>query len=149
MLAALDVDPDDQVHDLDRDRALVPDLDPQPVDVDDRVDLVDRPVSPDLDFVGDHVGDIRNQLPRRCHPVHLGEMSLDVTGRQPARIQRQNHLVDLPEPPRPFGTIFGSNVPLRSRGTSMVTGPCVVEIVFVELPLRELPEPTPAGSPRW
>lgn len=39
VLAALDVDADDQVRDLDRDRALVSDLDPDAVDVDDRVDV--------------------------------------------------------------------------------------------------------------
>ncbi len=45
-----------------------------------------------------------------------------------------------------LGTIFGSNVPFRSRGTSMVIGPFVVEIVLVAKPFREFPVPTPAGS---
>jgi hypothetical protein len=49
---------------------------------------------------------------------------------------------------RRFGTICGSNSPLRSRGTVIVTGPLVVDTVFVELPLRELPVPCPAGSSR-
>jgi hypothetical protein len=39
VLAALDVDPDDQVGDLDGDRALVSDPQPDPVDVDDGIDL--------------------------------------------------------------------------------------------------------------
>src|SRR6187200_3262343 len=29
-------------------------------------------------------------------------MCLDVAGREPAGVERQDHLVDLPEPPRPF-----------------------------------------------
>jgi hypothetical protein len=40
VLAALDVDPDDQVRALDRDRALVPDLDADTVDIDDRINLL-------------------------------------------------------------------------------------------------------------
>jgi hypothetical protein len=75
-------------------------------------------------------------------------MSLDVASRQPARVQRQDLSSICPSRRARFGTIFGSNVPLRSRGTSMVTGPFMVEIVFVELPLRKLPEPASAGSPR-
>lgn len=46
-----------------------------------------------------------------------------------------------------FGTIAGSNDPLRSRGTEMSTGPLTVLTVFELNPLRELPEPRPAGSP--
>jgi hypothetical protein len=47
-----------------------------------------------------------------------------------------------------LGTIRGSNSPLRSRGTVIVTGPFVVDTVFVALPLRELPLPCPVGSSR-
>jgi hypothetical protein len=54
VLAAVDVDADDQVRDLDRDRALVADLDADAVDVDDRVDLVDRAVAPDLNLRSPH-----------------------------------------------------------------------------------------------
>ena len=46
-----------------------------------------------------------------------------------------------------FGTMTGSNDPLRSRGASMVTGPLMVFTVLVVDPLRELPDPRPAGSP--
>ena len=102
MLATLHVHPDDQVRDLDRHHASVPDLDPQPVDVDDRVHLVDRPVTPDLDLIGHHIGDLRDQLPGRSHALHLKQMRLDVAGRHPAGVERQDQLVDLPEPPRPF-----------------------------------------------
>jgi hypothetical protein len=46
-----------------------------------------------------------------------------------------------------FGTIAGSNEPLRSRGTAISTGPLTVLTVFDVDPLRELPDPRPAGSP--
>jgi hypothetical protein len=41
----------------------------------------------------------------------------------------------------PFGTITGSNEPLRSRGTSTGTGPISVVSVFPENPFREFPDP--------
>jgi hypothetical protein len=47
-----------------------------------------------------------------------------------------------------LGTICGSNSPLRSRGTVRVTGPFVVDTVFVAEPLREFPLPCPDGSSR-
>ena len=40
----------------------------------------------------------------------------------------------------PFGTITGSNVPARSRGTATWTGPTSVRTVLARVPLRELPE---------
>lgn len=48
---------------------------------------------------------------------------------------------------RPFGTILGSNDPFLSRGTSIRTGPPAVVSVLPYRPLRELPDPFPAGSP--
>jgi hypothetical protein len=45
-----------------------------------------------------------------------------------------------------LGTSFGSNEPLRSRGTATVTAPASVSTVFADVPLRELPEPRPPGS---
>src|SRR5579859_937448 len=52
-----------------------------------------------------------------------------------------------------FFTSCGSNVPLRSRGIAIGTGPCSVWSVLVPLPLRELPLPRPSTAcssyPRW
>jgi hypothetical protein len=103
VLAALHVHPDDQVGALDRDRGLVPDLDADPVDVDDRVDLVDRPVAPDLDLVGDDLGDVRDQFPRRGHAIDFLEMGFDVAGRHAPGIAGQHQLVDLADPAGAFG----------------------------------------------
>jgi len=44
-----------------------------------------------------------------------------------------------------LGTIFGSKLPLRSRGRSMRTSPQSVRIVFGVVPLRALPAP-PGGA---
>jgi hypothetical protein len=46
-----------------------------------------------------------------------------------------------------LGTMPGTKLPLRSRGTSSSTGPAVVCTVLRPCPLRELPDPIPAGSP--
>ena len=46
----------------------------------------------------------------------------------------------------PFGTVTGSNVPLRSRGTATSTGPAVVCTVLPVSPLREFPDPLPSAA---
>ncbi|MDA4104239.1 hypothetical protein MMON44395_22070 [Mycolicibacterium monacense DSM 44395] len=46
-----------------------------------------------------------------------------------------------------FWTIWGSKLPARSRGTSIsICPPASVSTVLARVPLRELPEPYPAGS---
>jgi hypothetical protein len=45
-----------------------------------------------------------------------------------------------------LATIFGSNEPSRSRGTSTSTGPTSVKTVLDRCPLRELPPSRPAAS---
>jgi len=46
-----------------------------------------------------------------------------------------------------LGTMTGSNSALRSRGTAIRTGPAAVVTVLPYEPLREFPDPFPAGSP--
>jgi hypothetical protein len=53
-------------------------------------------------------------------------------------------------PPRrraPLGTSADANVEFRSRGWSNAMSPTSVPTVFGVVPLRELPDPFPAGSP--
>lgn len=47
----------------------------------------------------------------------------------------------------PLGTSRGSKLPRRSRGTASGMSPTSLANVFGLLPLRELAEPRPAGSP--
>jgi hypothetical protein len=47
----------------------------------------------------------------------------------------------------PFGTSFGSNVPARSRGTSIGSSPSSVISVLGVVPLRWLPWPSGLSSP--
>jgi hypothetical protein len=46
----------------------------------------------------------------------------------------------------PLRTMRGSKLPARSRGTANSTGPTSVSSRFEVLPLREFPDPRPAGS---
>lgn len=58
----------------------------------------------------------------------------------------------LPSLRRRFFTIIGSNVPARSRGTSIAIGSPLVWTVFVRVPLRALPSAWPRSFfsyPRW
>ena len=48
----------------------------------------------------------------------------------------------------PLGTVTGSNVPARSRGTDTCAGPAAVCTVLPVEPLRELPLPRPSGAYR-
>ncbi len=50
--------------------------------------------------------------------------------------------------PDRLGISTGSNVPSRSLGAAMVTGPIPVCTIFGLVPFRELPLPCPAGSCR-
>ena len=102
VLATVHVHADDQVRGLDRHRALVADPDPDPVDVDDRVNLIDRTIAPDLDFIGHDIGDIRDHFAGRFHAVHLEQVSFDVAGGHPACITRQHKVFDLADTPGVF-----------------------------------------------
>ena len=56
-------------------------------------------------------------------------------------------LADRPSNRRcPFGTVTGSKLPLRSRGTRTSTWPISVVTVFGYDPLREFPEPRPSTA---
>jgi hypothetical protein len=61
---------------------------------------------------------------------------LDFWHGHPARVQRQNLVVEACEPPLVFAISRGSNVPARSRGTSIVSGSSSVRTVLLPLPLR-------------
>lgn len=78
-------------------------------------------------------------MPGRFSPVvHLLD---DLVGDPGDRLLRHRRAVDLGEVRR------GSNVPARSRGTSISTWPVAsVSTVLARVPLRMLPDPAPAGS---
>jgi hypothetical protein len=44
-----------------------------------------------------HFRDVRNQFPGRLDAVHLAQVRLDVAGRHSPRVQRQDHVVEVPD----------------------------------------------------
>ena len=92
---------------------------------------------------------------RLQHPVgdpgdrllgHLGPVDLRQMGARSPRGSAPSPTASTPSgPPRParrlrLGTITGSKLPARSRGTSNSTGPISVITVLDRVPLRLLPE---------
>src|SRR5690606_21214374 len=104
---AVHVDPDYQVAGLDPDLAAVTDPDPDRVDVEDRVDLLQRPVAPPLDGLVDRVGDVRDRLVRDLGAVADLEVLSDVAGGHPLRVQREHHVFELAQPAGALGDHHG------------------------------------------
>lgn len=96
---SVQVDTDRDVGGLVADLVAVADLDHQRVEVDDRIDRVQRPGLPRLDLVEDRVGDLADRLVRQLGADRAREVGLDVTDRHPARVQADDHVsqpADLP-----------------------------------------------------
>lgn len=84
-------------------------------------------------------GDLGNQLPGHSGSVNVSEVINDVARGQALGIQRQHALVETTRRRECFGTMCGSKVPLRSRGTEIVAPPISVRTVLRVDPLRKLP----------
>src|SRR5439155_22147171 len=91
---AVEVDADRQIAGVVADGLAVADLDDQGVEVDDRVERLQGPVLPRLDVVEDRVGDLGDQLRADLGAVDLGQVALDLADRQPARVERDDLLVE-------------------------------------------------------
>ena len=143
MLVAVDVDPDDQVGDLDGDHPGFADLDPHAVDEHDRIHLIDRSGLPAADLIHDHVGDLGDGLSETSTPYTSARCALMSRVVMPRAYRLK--IMSLVEPSRRFrfGTSRGSKLPLRSRGTSIRACPALVITVFGVAPLREFPTAGP------
>jgi hypothetical protein len=75
-------------------RLAVADLHDQAVEVDDRVDGLQRPGLPRLGVLEHAVGDLGDQVRRDFGTVDLGQMALDLADRQAARVERDHLLVE-------------------------------------------------------
>ena len=75
------------------------DLQHQRVEEDDRVDVIQRPLLPLTDVVHDRVGDAADQVAADLDAVDLGQVRLDVARRQPARVEREDLVVEALEAP--------------------------------------------------
>ena len=91
---ALDRDPEREVARAALDDAAFADLDHQRVEKEHRVDVVERSLLPGADVVDDRVGDAADQVAADLDAVDLLEVRLDVARRQPARVERQDLVVE-------------------------------------------------------
>jgi len=106
---AVEVDADRQVAGVVSDRLAVADLHDKRVEVDDRVDRLQRPRLPGLDVVEDRVGDLRDQVRGDLGAVDLVQVALDLADGQPARVERDHLLVEAD----PTGLALGDDLRLE------------------------------------
>lgn len=98
MLAALDVDADAQVGSPVDHGALRADLDHQGVDVEDRVDRVERPGLRLVELLDDPVGDLGDQRRGHLHPIHAAQLPADVPSGETSGVEVHDVLVEPLEP---------------------------------------------------
>ena len=90
-------DPDRDVDGLLTDDLLVADRDLERVQVDDHVQLLERPALPQPHVVLDRCGHLTDQSVRDVDAVELTQVPLDLAGRHPARVQGEDLLVEAVE----------------------------------------------------
>src|SRR6266511_1261643 len=73
------------------------------VQKDDYVQLLERPALPGPDVVLDRGSHLRDQPVGDVDAVQLAQMPLDLPGRHPARVEREDLLVEAVERPRVLG----------------------------------------------
>src|SRR4051812_39028698 len=83
-------------------RPALADLQHQRVEEDDRVDVIERALLPLADVVHDGVGDAADQVAADLDAVDLGQVRLDVARREPARVEREDLVVEALETPPPL-----------------------------------------------
>ena len=91
---AVDGDAQREVAGAALDAASLADLQHQAVEEHDRVDVLQRPLRPRADVVHDRVGDAADQITADLHAVDLLQVRPDVSDRQPARVERQDLVVE-------------------------------------------------------
>src|SRR5215813_12401690 len=97
LLAPLLIDADRQVDRAVGDPPVLLDLHHQRVQVEDDIELLQRPPLPGADFLNHTVGDGRDQLRRDLHAVDLFQMPLDLARGHPPRVERNDLVVEAVE----------------------------------------------------
>ena len=139
-LDAVDVDTHGQVAGLDPHRPAITDPQPDRVDTDDRIDLVQGPIPPFLDLLVDRVGDVRDRLVRHTRPIDRLEVLGDVPGGHGLGIQSDDHVVEVTEPAGPLRH--------RDRVERAITVPRHLQIHRPRRGLHRLARQPVAGIPR-
>src|SRR5204862_7422916 len=79
-------------------RALVADLQDDRVEPDDKVELLERPRLPLLDVIEDRVGDAADRVAADLDTVELLQVLRDLPRAHPARVHRDDLVVETREP---------------------------------------------------
>ena len=111
VLDPVHVDPDRDMRGPVRHMRAVADLHDQRVEVDHRVERLQRPVLPCQDFLGDRLGDVADRLVGQVSAQRGREMVLDVSHRHPAGVQRDDHVL---QPTQPAGALGHQRRPERA-----------------------------------
>ena len=98
MLNAVHIHPDGDVGGLVAHVSTVFDLDHQSVQIDHRIQRLQRPPLPGQDLLADLVGDLGDRLMRQFGADRGDQVVLDVAQRHPAGIQADDHLIEAAEP---------------------------------------------------
>jgi hypothetical protein len=85
------------------DLVAIADLHHERIEVDDRVDLLQRPALPGLDLLEHRVSDLPDRLVGQLGAQRAGQVMADITHRHPTRVQRNNHLVQAAAAPGALG----------------------------------------------
>src|SRR5690606_6044111 len=99
MLDPVHVDADGDVRGLVAHMPAIADLHDQRVEVDHRVERLERPLLPGQDLVADLLDDVRDRLVRQVRADRRSQVVLDIADRHPAGVERDDHLVQLRQPP--------------------------------------------------
>ncbi len=109
----VEIHPDGDVRGSVADLVAVADFDHQRIEVDDRVDLLQRPRLPGLDLVEHRVGDFGDGVVGQLGAQCAGQVMGDVAHGHPTRIQRDDHVVEAAGAPAALGDQSG----LKGPGT--------------------------------
>ncbi len=83
--------------------ALIAHFHHQRIQVHDRIQLFQRPVLPQLHFLQDRLGHVGDQCRRHLDAVYLLQVALDLAGRHPARVHRDDLVVEAGPARLPLG----------------------------------------------
>src|SRR3954462_986518 len=89
------------------DRAVLPDLHEHGVEVDDRIDAVQRPGAPRGDVLQDGVGDAADRVAPDVDAVELGQVGADVADGHAAGVEAQDLVVQARQPGLALGHELG------------------------------------------
>lgn len=101
------------------------------VEIDDRIDLIERAALPGDDVVHHGIGDAADEVGRDLDSVQLVQVVLNVADAHAAGVERQDAVIEARQTPRSLPDQLRL-VASRSRGTSMLTGPSSVAVSFDE-----------------